>query len=203
MSTKSKSLAERMRRIEQKKASIAQDEATLRADERRAPTKRLIEAGALIEKAGFLDFDANILHGALRSLRAGFAHKDQVELWAGDGGRAFAEEARRRDEGKEDLVIVFPGPRCKEVDAAARDAGFRFSKVCRHWEGRARFEDAQSLAAAHGGAARKFHEDRARENPLIAGDADAGAGKVRAANGGGHVPSARPDQSRLFGEDQV
>ena len=205
MSTKSTSLAARMQRIEQAKARVAQDEAKLRADERRARTKRLIEAGALVEKAGYLDFDANVLHGALRSLRPGFADKGQVEVWAGEGGRAFAEEARRRDEDKKPCVIIFPRPLSKEAAANMRQAAFRFSKIFMHWEGRARFADAQSLAAAYGGVARSVDEDRARANPLTANEGDAGAGKGRAANGGGdgYIPPAPTDQSSLFGEDQV
>lgn len=205
MTTKSKSLAERMQRIEQKRARVAQDEAKLREDERKARTQRLIRAGALVEKVGLLDLDANAFYGALRSLQGGAADKCQVELWAADGGQAFAEEARRGDKGKEACVIVFSRPLSKEAAANVRRAGFRFSKVFTHWEGRACFEDAQSLAAAYGGVARRVDEDRARANPLTANEGDVGVGKGRAANGGGdgYIPPAPTDQSSLFGEDHI
>ena len=36
-----------------------------------------------------------------------------------------------------------------------RAAGFRYSKVMRHWEGLTRFADADALANAHGGTARR------------------------------------------------
>ena len=194
-----------MQRIEQAKARVAQDEAKLRADERKARTQRLIRAGGLVEKAGLLDLDANAFYGALRSLQGGATDKYQVELWAADGGRAFAEEAKRADEGKEPCVIIFPRPLSKEAAANMRQAAFRFSKIFMHWEGRARFADAQSLAAAYGGVARSVDEDRARANPLTANEGDAGAGKGRAANGGGdgYISPARPDQSGLFGEGLI
>lgn len=150
-----RSLADRQRAHEQSKARLAEQEAKLRLAERKARTKRLIEAGALAEKAGLLDLEANALYGALLSLRDGAETKKQVEQWAALGGRAFAREARARDEGKEPVLLTFPGPLPKEATSQLRAAGFRFSKVMQHWEGLARPDEAEALAASHGGAARR------------------------------------------------
>jgi Conjugal transfer protein TraD len=150
-----RSLAERLRAHEQQKARLAEQEAKLRDAERRARTRRLIEAGGLIDKAGLLDLDANALYGALLSLRDRATDKDQLTKWAALGGRAFAHEARLRDEGKEAVVLSFPAALAKDVTALLRQAGFRFSKVMQHWEGLARFAEAESLAEAHGGTARR------------------------------------------------
>jgi hypothetical protein len=76
-----RSLAERMRAHEQQKARLAEQEARLKDAERRARTRRLIEAGGLIDKASLLDLDANALYGALLSLRDGATDKDQVGIW--------------------------------------------------------------------------------------------------------------------------
>jgi len=154
-----RSLAERMRAHEQQKARLAEQEGKLRDAERRARTRRLIEAGGLIDKAGLIDLDANALYGALLSLRDGADDKTQVEAWAALGGRAFAREARLRDEGKEAIVLAFPAPLAKEATTALRQAGFRFSKVLRHWEGLALYETASQIAAEHGGAARRVDGD--------------------------------------------
>jgi hypothetical protein len=154
-----RSLAERMRSHEQQKARLAEQEAKLKDAERRARTRRLIEAGGLIDKAGLLDLDANALYGALLSLRDGVGDKDQADRWAALGGRAFAHEARLRDEGKEPVIVTFPAPLAKEATDALRAAGFRFSKILRHWEGFAIFETASRLAAEHGGTARRVGED--------------------------------------------
>jgi hypothetical protein len=165
-----RSLAERLRAHEQQKARLAEQEAKLKGAERKARTRRLIEAGGLIDKAGLLDLDANALYGALLSLRDRAADKDQLTKWAALGGRAFAREARLRDEGKEAVVLTFPAPLAKDATAALRQAGFRFSKVMQHWEGLARFEEADSVAKAHGGTARRVAATASapHSNPLAA-----------------------------------
>ena len=111
-----------------KKARLAEQEARLKDAERRARTRRLIEAGGLIDKAGLLDLEANALYGALLSLRDGAVDKGQVDKWTALGGRAFAREARLRDEGKEAVVLTFPAPLAKEATNVLRAAGFRFSQ---------------------------------------------------------------------------
>ena len=150
-----RSLAERLRAHEQQKAKLAEQEARLKDAERRARTRRLIEAGGLVDKAGLLELDSNALYGALLSLRDAANDKTQISQWTALGGRAFAREARLRDEGKEAVVLAFPGPLAKDVTALLRQAGFRFSKVMQHWEGLARFDEAEALATAHDGVARR------------------------------------------------
>jgi hypothetical protein len=81
-----RSLAERLRAHEQQKARLAEQEAKLKDDERKARTRRLIQAGGLIEKAGLLELEPNALYGALLSLRDGAGDKDQVSKWATLGG---------------------------------------------------------------------------------------------------------------------
>ena len=152
-----RSLAERLRAHEQQKARLAEEEAKIRDAERKARTRRLIEAGALVEKTGLLDLEVNALYGALLSLKEGASEVEQVAQWAALGGRSFAREARLRDEGKEPIVLTFPAPLPKEVTATLRAAGFRFSKVLQHWEGLAKPDDADALAKPHGGTVRRIN----------------------------------------------
>ena len=151
-----RSLAERLHAHEQQKARLAEQEAKLKTAERKQRTRQLIEAGGLVDKAGLLDLEPNALYGALLSLRDGASDKDQVSKWTARGGRAFDREARLRDEGKEAILLTFPAALDREVTTALRVAGFRFSKVMQHWEGLARFDDAEKLAKPHGGAARRI-----------------------------------------------
>ncbi len=151
-----RTLAERLRSHEQQKAKLAEQEAKLKDAGRKARTRRLIEAGGLIEKVGMLDLDSNALFGALLSLRDGASDASQVEKWAALGGRTFAREARVRDEGKEAVVLTFPAAVTKEVTASLRAAGFRFNKMLQHWEGMARFDEAGRIAQQHGGTARRI-----------------------------------------------
>jgi hypothetical protein len=163
-----RSLAERLHAHEQQKARIAEQEAKLKTAERKARTRRLIEAGGLVDKVGLLDLDANALYGALLSLRDGAGDKDQVSKWTALGGRTFAREARQRDEGKEPIVLSFPAALDRDVTTALRAAGFRFNKVLQHWEGLARYDEANSLVKAHDGTAQRVAAPPAPPSPAPA-----------------------------------
>ena len=150
-----RSLAERLRAHEQQKARLAEQEAKLKADERKARTRQLIQAGGLVAKAGLLALEPNTLYGALLSLRDGAGDPEQVRQWAALGGRTFAREARQALEGKEAIVLAFPAVLGRDATTALRGSGFRFNKLLQHWEGLARFDEAEALAAAHGGTVRR------------------------------------------------
>jgi hypothetical protein len=150
-----RTLTERLRAHEQQKARLAEAEAKLKVDERKQRTRRLVEAGALVEKASLLELDSNALYGALLSLRDGADDKAQVEKWTVLGGRTFAREAKARDEGKEAVLLTFSAPLSKDATTELRKASFRYSRILQHWEALARFEAADTLAKAHGGTARR------------------------------------------------
>ena len=150
-----RTLSERLRAHEQQKAKLAEAEAKLKLDERKQRTRRLVEAGALVDKVGLLELDSNALYGALLSLRDGASDDKQVEKWSGLGGRTFAREVRARDEGKEPVLLTFTTALAKDATTALRKAGFRYSRVMQHWEGLAKPDEAEALAKAHGGTARR------------------------------------------------
>ena len=64
-----------------------------------------------------------------------------------------------RDHGKEPLVLTLAGPQPAPVTARLRQAGFRWSKVLRHWEGLARPDEATSLAAELGATLRRVEAE--------------------------------------------
>ena len=87
-----RSLAERLRAHEQQKARLAEQEAKLKDDERKARTRRLIQGGGLIDKAGLLD------HPRLRQRLGAARHRlrrRRTDL-RGQGGIGRMERARRR-----------------------------------------------------------------------------------------------------------
>ena len=148
-------LAERLTRLEQQKNRISQVETKLRLDERKARTRRLIGAGGLVDKAGLLDLDANALYGALLSLKAAVDDAGRLTAWKTEGGRAFDRDAKARDAGKVPLVITLPASQPVSAATRLRGLGLRFSKVFAHWEGLARQNEAESLAAELGGTVRR------------------------------------------------
>jgi hypothetical protein len=102
-------------------------------------------------------------------LRERAGDPEQVRQWAALGGRTFAREARLAEEGKEPIILAFAAALGRDATTALRGAGFRFNKLLQHWEGLARFDEADALATAHGGAARRVATTEAPA-PLAAAD---------------------------------
>ena len=149
------SLAERMTRLDQQKARIAEQEAKIKNDERKQRTRRLIEAGGLVEKAGLLELEPNALLGALLTLSAPAKDTNQVAQWAKAGDKILDREAKARDASKEPLIITFTTTLPTPFTTRLRAAGLRWNKVMQHWEGVADHEDAAELAREHDGTLRR------------------------------------------------
>ena len=149
------SLAERMTRLDQQKARLAEQGAKLRDDERKQRTRRWIEAGGLVEKAGLLGLEPNALFGALLSLTP--QAKDTVEVagWAKAGGAILDREASVREAGKEPVFVTFATVLPTPFTTRLRAAGLRWNKVLEHWEGQAQHAEVAELAGEHGGALRR------------------------------------------------
>ena len=172
-------LAERMTRLEQQKNRIAETETRLKLEERKARTRRLIEAGGLIEKAGLIDLDPNALYGALLSLKPSLDDAGKIASWKAEGGRAFDSEVKAREEGKVPLTVTLPGAQPLHATTRLRKLGFRFSKVMQHWEGLARYNEAAELAAELGGTVKRVGP--AETDALAADGSNAGAPTAAAA----------------------
>ena len=149
------SLAERLRRLEQQKARLQLAESKIKDDGRKARTRRLIEIGALVEKAGLAALPANALYGALLEAAKKASDASDLARWETFGGRAFAGEAKARDADKEPLVLSLPFSQPAPVATALRTAGMRWNKVMRHWEGLARYHEVLTLANERAGSVRR------------------------------------------------
>lgn len=159
------SLAERLQRLEQQKAKLQLAESKIKDDERKARTRRLIETGALVEKAGLAALHANALYGALLEAAKKATDASEVARWETIGGRAFAQEAKARDADKEPLVLSLSFSQPTPVATALRAAGMRWNKVMRHWEGLARYDEVLALANEHGGSVRRVSAPAATPAP--------------------------------------
>jgi hypothetical protein len=172
------SLAERQARLEQQRARLQLEENRVREAERKARTRRLIEAGGLVDKASLLELDPNALYGALLGLATRLGDAAEVARWQAEGGRAFEREARARDVEKEPLILSLDGVQPATVTARLRALGFRWSKVLRHWEGLASFDAARRAADELGGTLRRVTADAA---PAPAGGTGGSGDVARAA----------------------
>jgi hypothetical protein len=145
-----RSLPERLRAFEQQKARLADAEARLKIAEKKARNRRLMEAGALVEKAGLEGLTPAALYGALLSLQNGVESTKQRDIWTTAGQRAFAQDAKVNN--LEPIVIIFPEQPDKVAITNLRSIGFRFNRVLRHWEGMAEVNEAEDIAAEYGGS---------------------------------------------------
>lgn len=146
------SLAERMSRLEQQRAKLAEQEAKLRADERKQRTRRLIEAGTLVERAGLLDLEEATLYGALLSLAEPASNKTKFAEWAKAGNAALDGEKKAGDTAKEPLTVTFPSSLPTDYSTCLRAAGLRWNKLLQHWEGFVDHDAVAKLAAEHEGS---------------------------------------------------
>jgi hypothetical protein len=150
------SLAERQARLEQQRARLLREEAKIREDARKARTRGLIEAGGLVAKAGLGELDANVLLGALLEVASKLGDPEQLARWAAEGGRAFDREAKAREAHKEPLILTLAGAQPALATVRLRRLGFRWSKVLRHWEGLAVFDEAKAMADELGGTLQRM-----------------------------------------------
>lgn len=151
------SLAERMSRLEQQRAKLAEQEAKLKADERKQRTRRLVEAGTLIERAGLLDLEETALYGALLSLAESARDRTKLAGWTKAGKAALDQETVGKNATTEPLIVIFPAPLPTPFATRLRGAGLRWNKVMQHWEGLADHDVVAALAAEQNGSVRRVH----------------------------------------------
>jgi hypothetical protein len=151
------SLAERMSRLEQQRAKLAEQEAKLKADERKQRTRRLVEAGTLVERAGLLDLEETALYGGLLSLAADAGDRAKIAGWTKVGKTALDKETVGKDAPHEPLTVIFPAPLPTPFATRLRGAGLRWNKVLNHWEGLADHDTVAALAADQNGSVRRVH----------------------------------------------
>ena len=128
-------LAERMSRLAQQKARLAEEEARIKDQERKQRTRRLIEAGTLVEKADLHNLAPATLLGALLGVKRSAATPESLARWTADGEKLLAREAAERDRQREPLIVSFNGDRQKDFATELRALGLRWNKVLQHWEG--------------------------------------------------------------------
>lgn len=169
------SLAERMSRLEQQRAKLAEQEAKLRADERKQRTRRLVEAGTLIERAGLLDLEETALYGGLLSLAVDAGDRAKIAEWS-KAGKSALYEATADGAAGEALTVTFPAPLPTPYATRLRGAGLRWNKFLEHWEGHANHDAVVELATEQSGIVTRVR-------------ASDGAGKKSAAGKPADAPS--------------
>lgn len=87
-------LFEKRKKLEQRKHRLQQIEASLKIQERKQRTRRLIELGGLVSKAQLDHWNTNALFGGLLSLKEKEQDLAQMATWGHKGGKAFSVAQR-------------------------------------------------------------------------------------------------------------
>lgn len=153
-----RSLDERLAAFEQKKARLADIESRLKLAEKRAHTRRIYAVASLLEKCGLLQEDDETLYGAFLETCEGMKDAKVRGQWRLTGSQALEDETRTEQQGREPIVLTFPTPPAREMASRLKEAGFRYNKILQHWEGVARFEDAEQIASSCAGVASRYGE---------------------------------------------
>lgn len=86
------SIIDKRKKLEQRKNRLKQLDASLKIQERKERTRRLIELGGLVSKAKLETWNANTLLGGLLFLKEKEQDTPQISTWTHRGGKAFSKE---------------------------------------------------------------------------------------------------------------
>jgi hypothetical protein len=125
-------LEEKRIRLEQRKNRLLQEEIKFKVQERKTRTRRLIEIGGLVAKAGLDTLPTNTLYGALLSLSETMHDNEAIKaVWSVKGNKAFNDEEKSRTS----VIVKFasePGP---EIRSLIRAQGLRYNRFRGEWYG--------------------------------------------------------------------
>ena|SRR3990167_9895960 len=138
-------IEKRKKTIEQRKNKLKQLEVSLNAQARKNRTRRLVEMGALSEKAALTDWPANTLLGAFLFLKEKEADKKQMDAWAQKGGTVFASEKVQ----KTPVVVKFESHPSEDIRASLKSLGLKWNALRKEWEGYTKISNLKELLTPH------------------------------------------------------
>ena len=122
-------------RLEQKKNRLIAEETRLKLKERKMRTRRLIEVGGLVTKAGldYLDYLAtNTLYGALLSIASSLVANQSIkDEWTKIGKTKLDEEQTN----KHAVILKFEQEPNSEIRKTIRNHGLKWNKLREEWYG--------------------------------------------------------------------
>ena len=144
-----KNLFDRKKELERQRIALLGKEKAIIEIERKERTRKLIELGGLIAKAGLDALDTKILYGALISLNVQKNNLETLKTWQEKGTLAFAKDSKNQDGVS--LALQFKEKPIQEVRVQIRALGLRWNAIRQEWQGKCRLELAQALAEQYGG----------------------------------------------------
>ncbi len=130
-------LEEEKKKLALKKSRIEAKEKRLKEKERKARTRRLIELGGLVSKAGVEGLNNNALLGALLYIKEKVKDQETVKKWKDKGSKAFEKDKSQNGEA---LIVSFETEPSKETKDILRNSGLRWNRFRREWQGYSKLE---------------------------------------------------------------
>lgn len=152
-------IEKRRKNIEQRKNKLKQLEVSLNAQERKKRTRRLIEIGALAEKANLKDWPSNALLGAFLFIKEKESDKKQMDAWAHKGGTVFSSEKDKSlslQKRGSPVIVKFETPPPEEVKATLKSIGLKWNALRKEWEGYAQIEKLKEILEPHSASIREL-----------------------------------------------
>ena len=125
-------LEEEKKKLALKKSRIEAKEKRLKEKERKVRTRRLIELGGLVSKAGIEELNNNALLGALLDIKEKLKEESTVKKWKDKGAAAFEKD---KAENGEALIVSFDAEPPREAKDILRNLGLRWNRFRREWQG--------------------------------------------------------------------
>ena len=146
--TAAEKLELRQLRLRQKQVRLSRQAAELAETRRKLDTRRKIELGGLLLKAGLGDWDTATLLGGLMALSR-TTKPETLAAWRDTGGSALATPKPEADGDALHVAFVTRPP--AGITKALRGKGFRWNREAERWEGRGQIEDITAMVASAGG----------------------------------------------------
>ena len=139
-------LLQKKESLKQKLSHLKGKEQSLKIQERKFRTKRLIEIGGLAAKAKIDHLPTNILFGAFLSLQQQLNDPQTLKQWEHVGGKAFKNEQKSKSTTA--VVIKFNTTPSEEIKTLLKASSCKWNKIRKEWEGLLSQEQRQTISEA-------------------------------------------------------
>ncbi len=130
-------------KLEQKKTRLAAEETKLKLKERKARTRKLIEVGGLVTKAGLDHLPTNAIYGALLHLKKKLAENENlVSTWVVAGNKEFHKEQKQTTA----VIIKFDEEPDADTKTYIRSHNLRWNSFRGEWYGNISSLDVLKMA---------------------------------------------------------
>jgi len=125
-----------------KKSRIEQQERLIKLKERKNRTRVLIEIGGIASKAGIDHLNTNTLLGAFIEIKEKEQEEGLLKRWTKKGAEALDRDKKKNGEP---FIVTFNAEPEKKVKIEIRQAGLRWNRFRKEWQGFAKRATLEKL----------------------------------------------------------